>query len=220
MATKKRERGNPMGPTAATTAFNVRRFRNVRGFTLEDLSRRLREAGQPISESALSKIERGVRRVDVDDLTALAFVLGVSPVELIFPRNGTLTGLPRGDFLDFELSSWLKEETQLDDESLQNFWTRKRAEFAKDLSEALVIRAQLIDSGSPQSYIDIPEYNIAQRLRDVKTADRRIDELESRTGKTLRVMDPDKQAFLRGEELDPLQSEELRNFMSGRNAGA
>src|SRR3954454_23683106 len=43
-------------------------------------------AGRPILASGLGKIESGERRVDVDDLVALAVALDVSPVRLLLPR--------------------------------------------------------------------------------------------------------------------------------------
>jgi hypothetical protein len=63
-------------------AVQARRLR--RGFTLGELEEKLRELGRPIPLPALSKIEKGQRRVDVDDLVALALALGVSP-NLLLP---------------------------------------------------------------------------------------------------------------------------------------
>lgn len=53
--------------------------------TLRDLSARLEEMGRPLSHATISEIERGARRVDVDDLTTLAAALGVSPASLLMP---------------------------------------------------------------------------------------------------------------------------------------
>jgi len=47
------------------------------------LSARLRDLGQPIGIGQLSKLELGQRRVDADDLVALALALDVSPVRLL-----------------------------------------------------------------------------------------------------------------------------------------
>ncbi|MEU0035502.1 helix-turn-helix transcriptional regulator [Streptomyces sp. NPDC006333] len=84
---QKRRRGAvEMGPTALTVAANVRRIRDkVRGWSTYDLAGRLTKAGRPIAPSAISKIERGERQVTVDDLAALAVVLGVSPSALLLP---------------------------------------------------------------------------------------------------------------------------------------
>jgi transcriptional regulator with XRE-family HTH domain len=49
------------------------------------LSDRLRDAGRPVSPSAVAKTERGERQVSVDELVALAIVLNVSPSALLLP---------------------------------------------------------------------------------------------------------------------------------------
>jgi transcriptional regulator with XRE-family HTH domain len=77
------------GPTAETVAQNVRRFRERRGMTIYSLSGALGEAGRPITPSAIAKIEKQQRQVTVDDLTALAKVLEVSPSALLLPPADT-----------------------------------------------------------------------------------------------------------------------------------
>ncbi|MGY1692315.1 helix-turn-helix domain-containing protein [Geodermatophilus sp. SYSU D01105] len=81
MATRDLERG----PVAERVSQNLARLRNEQDMTLGRLSERLAELGRPISISGLSKIERGERRVDVDDLLALAVALDVSPNRLLLP---------------------------------------------------------------------------------------------------------------------------------------
>ncbi len=49
------------------------------------LSRRL--TGHPIPELGLRRIEKGERRVDVDDLLALYLVLEITPVDLLVPKD-------------------------------------------------------------------------------------------------------------------------------------
>lgn len=73
------------GPTGERLAQNVARLREARGISLRTLSERLSELGRPILPSGLSKIEQGDRRVDVDDLVALAVALNVSPGWLLLP---------------------------------------------------------------------------------------------------------------------------------------
>lgn len=74
-----------VGPTATRVASNIKRIREDRRprMTLDDLSARLEELGRPILKSGLSKIENGDRRVDVDDLVAIAVALGVTPNALL-----------------------------------------------------------------------------------------------------------------------------------------
>lgn len=71
--------------TGKTVAANVRRVRELRGLSTYDLSKRLSEVGRPIAASAVSKVERAERRVDVGDLTALAAALRVNPSTLLLP---------------------------------------------------------------------------------------------------------------------------------------
>jgi len=62
---------------------NVRTLRQRYGWTLDDVSRRLAEVGRPLATSGVGKIEDGTRRVDVDDLTALAEVFDVDPERIL-----------------------------------------------------------------------------------------------------------------------------------------
>jgi hypothetical protein len=57
------------------------------GWSFARLSRELTKAGRDIPALGLGRIETGQRRVDVDDLTALAVVFEVSPVSLLMPRT-------------------------------------------------------------------------------------------------------------------------------------
>ncbi|MET9973871.1 helix-turn-helix domain-containing protein [Streptomyces microflavus] len=81
-----------LGPTGRAVAANVKRLREGRRLTLRALSALMREHGRPLSADALNKIENGasteprpIRRVDADDLMALAVVLGVHPSALLLP---------------------------------------------------------------------------------------------------------------------------------------
>lgn len=81
MAGKKLE----LGDTGRAVAANVERLRGNENYT--DLSRRLDKLGRDIPPLALRRIEEGARRVDTDDLVALAVALGVSPITLIMPHT-------------------------------------------------------------------------------------------------------------------------------------
>lgn len=79
-----------IGSIGQQVAANVRRFRTARGLSLREMSGRLADAGYSLSADAINKIENGravtderqVRRVDVDDLHALAAALSVRPEQL------------------------------------------------------------------------------------------------------------------------------------------
>ncbi|WP_336246804.1 helix-turn-helix transcriptional regulator [Streptomyces cupreus] len=67
-------------------AENLATHRKRLGLDQRELARRVTdEFGRPMTASIISKIEKGDRRVDVDDLVALAAALGVSPVTLMLP---------------------------------------------------------------------------------------------------------------------------------------
>lgn len=73
------------GPIAERIARNVAELRTGRGMTLRELSVRMGEIGRPTLPTGIMKIEDGSRRVDVDDLVALAIALDVSPNRLLLP---------------------------------------------------------------------------------------------------------------------------------------
>lgn len=73
------------GPVGRRIGNTVRRYRHARGLDLRGLADRLAEEGHPIKLGQLSKLELGDRRVDVDDLVALAVVLNVTPSQLLMP---------------------------------------------------------------------------------------------------------------------------------------
>lgn len=75
-----------MGPTGETVRANVTRYRTSAALSFAELSRRLEDAGRPIAPLGLRRIESGARRVDVDDLVALAVVLGVNANALLMPE--------------------------------------------------------------------------------------------------------------------------------------
>jgi transcriptional regulator with XRE-family HTH domain len=81
------EKRNPLGPTGETVRANVQRLREAQNLGYARLARILdEEIERPIPELGLRRIESGDRRVDVDDLVALAAALGVAPVTLLMPR--------------------------------------------------------------------------------------------------------------------------------------
>ncbi len=68
-------------------AANVSRFRKAQGLTLRQISERMADIGRPLTHTAVSDVEKMARRVDTDDLVALALVLGVSPLALLMPET-------------------------------------------------------------------------------------------------------------------------------------
>ena len=74
-----------LGVTGKTMMKNLKRARGE--MTYAELARRLEALGRAIPPLGLRRMEAGERRVDVDDLMALAMVLGVSPLTLLLPRG-------------------------------------------------------------------------------------------------------------------------------------
>jgi transcriptional regulator with XRE-family HTH domain len=74
------------GPTSARVAANLRRIRRAADVTTAALSKRLAAIGHPIADTGITKTEKGDRRVDADDLVALALALGVTPNTLLLPQ--------------------------------------------------------------------------------------------------------------------------------------
>jgi transcriptional regulator with XRE-family HTH domain len=73
------------GATAETVRANVKRLRGDQNLGLRALSDRLEKIRPSLRHSTIDAIERGARRVDVDDLMALALALNVTPITLLMP---------------------------------------------------------------------------------------------------------------------------------------
>lgn len=82
---RKTRRANELGETGRYLARNVARIRNAQGLSTVRLATMLAGAGRSISATAITRVESGERRVDVDDLVALAAVLNVNPSALLLP---------------------------------------------------------------------------------------------------------------------------------------
>lgn len=82
-----KQRGNEIGPTGREVARNVKRARVAAELTQKELSDRLSEMGRPVPVASIGKIESGDRRVEVDDLVAIALALRVSPLSLLLPNS-------------------------------------------------------------------------------------------------------------------------------------
>jgi transcriptional regulator with XRE-family HTH domain len=72
-----------VGPVGQQVAENIKGSRTRAGMSVRGLSAKLEELGRPILPSGITKIEQGGRRVDADDLVAIATALDVSPTRLL-----------------------------------------------------------------------------------------------------------------------------------------
>ncbi len=101
----------PRGELSGVVAANVKQIRDVgRGLSQQQLVARLAELGRPMAQTGLSRLEEGKRRIDVDDLVALAIALNVSPSRLLLP-DGEMWDLvhpvPNVEVAAWELWEWL-----------------------------------------------------------------------------------------------------------------
>ncbi|MBY8864173.1 helix-turn-helix domain-containing protein [Streptomyces sennicomposti] len=72
-----------IGPAGRTAAHAIERTRTARGYSQRQLAARVTALGRLMTFTALSRIERTVRRCDIDDLVAIATALGVAPQVLL-----------------------------------------------------------------------------------------------------------------------------------------
>jgi transcriptional regulator with XRE-family HTH domain len=84
------------GSTSDTVRANITAVRELQNLNYTQVSERLARSGWTISAVGIRRIESGERRVDVDDLAALAVALGVTPITLLMPPG---TGRP-DEFVD------------------------------------------------------------------------------------------------------------------------
>ena len=83
-----------VGPVGRNLIENVQQLCKERRLSLNKLSAALEAASRPIPPLGLSRLLKAERRTDVDELVALAEVLGVTPGELLAPPG---TGKPASD---------------------------------------------------------------------------------------------------------------------------
>lgn len=101
-------RSNELGPAGHRVARAVYDLRRSADITTRELSERLDSVGRPVLPTGVTKIEAGTRRVDADDLVALAVTLGTTPTRLLMPstaRPGTEAPLT-ADVSDTEQVLW------------------------------------------------------------------------------------------------------------------
>jgi transcriptional regulator with XRE-family HTH domain len=77
-----------LGDVGEYVAEAVGMLRRRRGWDQPTLARHVTEAGRAMTASVVGKVEAGTRRVDVDDLVALAVALEVKPERLLLAAGG------------------------------------------------------------------------------------------------------------------------------------
>jgi transcriptional regulator with XRE-family HTH domain len=108
-----------LGPIGVAVAANIERLRKSQNLSYAQLSRRLHELGCPIAPLGLTRIRDHQRRVDVDDLVALALALDVSPVTLLLPDASANGRAPvtegGGEYPRRQIWHWLIAEAPIDE---------------------------------------------------------------------------------------------------------
>ena len=78
---------NPLGAAGENVRRNVARLRSKKELGYAELSRNLGNLGRAIPPLGLARIEKGERRVDADDLVALARALSTTVETLLAPEG-------------------------------------------------------------------------------------------------------------------------------------
>lgn len=130
-----------LGHTGRFAARNVRIYREGMGLSYARMSEILERRGHRIPVLGLRRIEACARRMDVDDLVAIAGVLGVTPVDLLMPNFLDSEDEPKGTGLPEDLSieearAWVKGNSGLDLESREEFWANEVVSRTVDFDKA------------------------------------------------------------------------------------
>jgi transcriptional regulator with XRE-family HTH domain len=176
-----RVRGNPPGPTCAHVAANLKTARRAVGMDMRTFATRVKEAGRAMSAAAISKVENGDRRVDVDDLAVFAFVLGTTPAVLLSPPvgMGAPTGVPADTFTTEELDQWARGMVALTTEDLLRYWREQAFNAASFLTslETAVAKGS-VGAGSPGKPTPAYARRITAQRERLAQANNRIIELD------------------------------------------
>lgn len=176
-----RKRGNPAGHTNEVVAANLRTVRQSSGVDLRELSARIKATGRVISPSALSKIENGDRRVDVDDLTVFAYALETTPAALLTPtaeETHATAGVPQGRFKPEEVQAWIQGRVKLTTEDLLRYWKEQAYDSANYVRRSEEILEQY-DQGHPGvTPREVHEKRIATHRERLATINGRRMELD------------------------------------------
>ncbi len=117
---------NPLDTAGKAVAANVKRLIEDQNLTYVDLSARLAELGRSIPTLGLRKIVAETRRVDADDLVALAVALGVSPVTLLMPGVAAddVVTVAQAEFKAATLWEWLIAEWPFPGQGITEFFSK------------------------------------------------------------------------------------------------
>ncbi|MDV6312094.1 helix-turn-helix transcriptional regulator [Gordonia amicalis] len=116
--TQRRGRSVTLGPVGETVMRNITYHRTLRKLSIAALADLVTRQGHRLTRQALSEVELGNRRVDVDDLVALARALDISPATLLMPltrdHDDTVEVIGDASAPAEVVWSWLTAEVPLD----------------------------------------------------------------------------------------------------------
>ncbi|MGV0735265.1 helix-turn-helix transcriptional regulator [Mycobacterium syngnathidarum] len=185
-----------LGASGQTVAANVKRLRGAVTYT--ELSERLRKLGRGISPIAVRRIEENDRRVDVDDLTAIAVALGVSPVTLLMPSNVSadeIVTLADAEFKAAALWEWLIAEWPFPQQSgLAEFYARalppwKLAEVERRITERHRVQGAL--QKARESWYDDESIEGLQRANESQITTRMTPAINENWSKAMDLIGKD-----------------------------
>lgn len=131
----------PATPEAIVAA-NVRAIRAHLGISQAELSKRVSESGTRLGEMPVWGIENGRRRINVDDLYALAAALGTKPERLLAP--GAELG-PASRQYEVRIDGGITElvtadDAEADERGLLHFYLRGERVFLTSVARVLSVR--------------------------------------------------------------------------------
>jgi transcriptional regulator with XRE-family HTH domain len=117
------------GPLTQQVATNAQKIRKTRRLTLAQVAERMSDLGRPMTLNGVSKIERGNRGVDLDDVVALARALDVPPLVLVLPIGSepAVELLPGYEVRPWTAARWFTGEQPLPPEAPGKAWTDLQA---------------------------------------------------------------------------------------------
>ncbi|MGH9045339.1 MAG: helix-turn-helix domain-containing protein [Acidimicrobiales bacterium] len=131
-------------------AANLRALRDR--VPVRELSKRMAEIGRPIVPSGITKIEKGERRVDVDDLVALALALDTTPNRLLLDGRADESAIELSGSVKVSRRSawrWATGEQPLPNRTFDTgryarFWAENRPHEPGDATEATFEQLQSV----------------------------------------------------------------------------
>ncbi|MGC0141406.1 helix-turn-helix domain-containing protein [Pseudactinotalea sp. Z1732] len=113
-----------LSPTSIAVASAITHYRELRELSRDELSSLLRRTGHELDVDGVRAVEDGISTATVDDLTAIAHALGITPADLLshvpvdqpVPEGPIATGVP-DDVPLAEYRAWLTGSTALDCDS-------------------------------------------------------------------------------------------------------